>query len=414
MSRIVVQSSVFCGVHREDLRETIMSTYRPLDFYGTDELFSDDERLVRDTARSFVEDKFLSSVEEHFEAATFPLDLIPQMGELGLFGPNLDGYECPGLGNVAYGLIMQELERGDSGLRSLASVQGSLCMYPIFRFGSEEQKQRYLPAMARGELIGCFGLTEPDHGSDPGGMVTKAVRKGDTWILNGTKRWITNGTIADLAIVWAKTGDDHSSVRGFIVDKDTPGYSAPEIKRKWSLRASVTSDLVLDDVELPDSQMLPTAQGLRGPLSCLNQARYGIAWGAIGAMQACFDEGLQYTVARPQFGKPIAGFQLTQQKLANYATEITKAQLLALRLGRLKDAGKATASQVSMAKRNNVYWALEIARGIRQLLGASGITHEYQCGRHAANMESVITYEGTHEIHTLIVGKELTGIGAFE
>jgi glutaryl-CoA dehydrogenase len=288
-------------------------------------------------------------------------------------------------------------------------------MYPIHAFGSEEQKNRWLPKMARGEAIGCFGLTEPDFGSDPGGMRTRAVEKGGRYVLNGTKRWITNGTMADLAIVWAKTeGDDSASIRGFIVEKGMKGFSAPEIRRKWSLRASVTSDLLLEDVEVPKESMLPNVRGLKGPLSCLNNARYGIAWGAIGAMLACFDEARRYAKTRIQFGKPIASFQLTQQKLAEMLTEVTKAQLLCLQLGRLKDEGKATAAQVSLAKRNNVYWALEMARVTRQILGASGITDEYQCGRHAANLESVITYEGTHEIHTLILGKEVTGISAFE
>ncbi|GIW71585.1 MAG: acyl-CoA dehydrogenase [Planctomycetota bacterium] len=391
-----------------------MSAYRALDLFELDALLTEEERLVRDTARSFVSERVLPVIERHFEQGSFPMDLIPQMAELGFFGANLEGYGCAGLGAVAYGLIMQELERGDSGVRSCASVQGSLCMYPIYAYGSEEQKERWLPRMAAGEVIGCFGLTEPDHGSDPGSMQTRARRTAGGWVLNGTKRWITNGSIADLAVVWARTGEDASSIRGFLVEKGTPGFSAPQIERKWSLRASVTSDLILEDVEVPDSAMLPGVQGLRGPLSCLNQARYGIAWGAIGAMQACFDEALRYATARTQFGRPIAGFQLTQHKLCEMASEITKAQLLALRLGRLKEQGRAQPWQISLAKRNNVYWALEIARTARQILGASGITHEYQCGRHAANLESVITYEGTHEIHTLIVGKQLTGLDAFQ
>lgn len=388
------------------------SEFTALDFFDVDALLSEEERMIRDTVRAFVSDKVLPVIEAHFRNATFPNELIPQMGELGLMGASLDGYGCAGLGHVAYGLIMQELERGDSGVRSCVSVQGSLCMFPIHSFGTEAQKERWLPRMATGELIGCFGLTEPDHGSDPGGMETRAVQKDGYWVLNGTKRWITNGTAADLAIVWAKTGEDASTIRGFIVEKGMKGFSAPLIPKKWSLRASVTSDLILDDVEVPDANVLEV-EGLRGPLSCLNSARYGIAWGAIGTMLACYDEALRYALHRTQFGRPIAGFQLTQQKFADMASEITKGQLLALRLGRLKEQGKATASHVSMAKRNNVHQALEIARMTRQILGASGITDEYQCGRHMANMESVITYEGTHEIHTLILGKEMTGISAF-
>jgi glutaryl-CoA dehydrogenase len=392
------------------------SEFEGTDFYAIDGLLSEEERMIRDTVRGFVTDKVLPGIEKHFREGTFPVELIPQMAEIGLLGSNLQGYGCAGLGNVAYGLAIQELERGDSGVRSFASVQGSLCMYPIHAFGSEEQKGRWLPKMARGEAIGCFGLTEPDHGSDPGGMKTRARRTKDgTYVLNGTKRWITNGTMADLAIVWAKVdGDDAGSIRGFIVEKGTRGFSAPEIRRKWSLRASVTSDLILEDVEVPASAMLPNVEGLRGPLSCLNNARYGIAWGAVGTMLACFDEARRYAKTRTQFGKPIASFQLTQQKLAEMLTELTKAQLLVLQLGRLKDQGKVSPAQVSLAKRNNVYWALEMARTTRQILGASGITDEYQCGRHAANMESVITYEGTHEVHTLILGKEITGVSAFE
>jgi len=391
------------------------SEFTGTDFYAIDGLLSEEERMIRDTVRGFVSDKIMPVIEKHFRDATFPTDLIPQMGEMGLLGSNLTGYGCAGLNNVAYGLSIQELERGDSGLRSFASVQGSLCMYPIHAFGSEEQKAKWLPKMARGEAIGCFGLTEPDYGSDPGGMKTRATDKGGSFVLNGTKRWITNGTMADLAIVWAKVdSDDSASVRGFIVEKGMKGFSAPEIHRKWSLRASVTSDLILEDVEVPKENMLPNVSGLRGPLSCLNNARYGIAWGAVGSMLATFDEARRYSKSRIQFGKPIASFQLTQKKLADMFTELTKAQLLCLQLGRLKDQGKVSPAQVSMAKRNNVYWALEMARITRQILGASGITDEYQCGRHAANLESVITYEGTHEVHTLILGKEVTGISAFE
>jgi glutaryl-CoA dehydrogenase len=351
-------------------------------------------------------------IERHFRDGTFPRELVPEMAELGFLGASLDGYGCAGLGQVAYGVIMRELERGDSGVRSCVSVQGSLCMFPIHAFGTEEQKRRWLPRMAKGEVIGCFGLTEPDHGSDPSGMETRAVKRGGDWVLNGTKRWITNGTVADLAVVWAKTGDDARSIRGFLVERGMKGFAAPLIEKKWSLRASVTSDLILDDVVVPEENVLQV-EGLRGPLSCLNSARYGIAWGAIGTMLACFDEAVQYALARKQFKRPIAQFQLTQKKLADMASEIAKAQLLAVQLGRLKEQGRATAAQVSLAKRNNVYWALEIARMTRQILGASGITDEYQCGRHMANMESVITYEGTHEIHTLIIGKEVTGVDAF-
>jgi glutaryl-CoA dehydrogenase len=390
-----------------------MQAFEALDFLDVSALLNEEERMIRDATRQFVTDKVMPVIEEHFRAGTFPQDLILQMGELGFMGANLDGYGCAGLSNVAYGLIMQELERGDSGVRSCVSVQGSLCMYPIHAYASEEMKQKFLPKMATGEYIGCFGLTEPDHGSDPGGMETRAVQKDGHWVLNGTKRWITNGTIADVAIVWARIGEGPETIRGFLVEKGWKGYSAPIIPKKWSLRASVTSDLIFDDVEVPDSHVLDV-QGLRGPLSCLNHARFGISWGAVGTMMAGFHEGLADATHRVQFKKPIAQFQLTQQKFADMATEITKAQLLALRVGRLKDEGKAKPYHVSMAKRNNVYWALKIARDVRQILGASGITDEYQCGRHAANMESVITYEGTHEIHTLILGKALTGLAAFE
>src|SRR5262245_59568978 len=338
------------------------------------------------------------------------MELVPQLAELGLFGANLHGYGCAGLGPVAYGLIMQELERGDSGLRSFASVQGSLVMYPIHAYGSEAQKQRWLPALAKGKAIGCFGLTEPDHGSDPGGMETRAVRKGDGWVLTGAKMWITNGSMADVAVVWAKADGE---VLGFLVEKGTPGFSAPEMKGKLSLRASITSELVLQDVAVPDANRLPGVKGLKGPLSCLTQARYGIVWGAIGAARACCDEAPDTAKARGQFGKPIASFQIVQAKLAEAVTEITKAQLLAWRLGRLKEAGKATHVQVSMAKRNNVGWALDIARTCRDMLGANGILDEYQTMRHMVNLESVNTYEGTYDIHTLAVGEAVTGIGAY-
>jgi len=387
-----------------------MRKFEGVDFYQLDELLSEDERMIRDTCRTWVSEQVVPIIAEQCRAGTFPRALISQMGELGFFGANLSGYGCAGLGPVAYGLIMQELERGDSGVRSCASVQGSLVMYPIHAYGSEQQKQKWLPAMAKGQAIGCFGLTEPDHGSDPGGMETRAAKKGADWVLNGAKMWITNGTIADVAVVWAQTPD---GVQGFLVEKGTPGFSAPEMKGKLSLRASVTSELVLQDVVVPDSARLPGVKGLKGPLSCLTQARYGIVWGAIGAAMACYDEALHYAKARVQFGKPIAGFQLVQAKLAEIVTEITKAQLMAWRLGRLKEAGKASHFHVSMAKRNNVGWALDIARTCRDMLGANGILDEYQTMRHMVNLESVNTYEGTWDIHTLAIGEAVTGIQAY-
>ena len=349
-------------------------------------------------------------IEKHNREATFPMHLVPQIAELGVLGANMKGYGCAGLNNVAYGLIMQELERGDSGLRSFASVQGSLVMYPIDQYGSEEQKNRWLPELAAGRAIGCFGLTEPDFGSNPGGMLTRAVKDGNTWILNGTKRWITNGSIADVAVVWARTSE---GIRGFLVEKNTPGYTTLETKGKFSLRASVTSELIFEDCKIPAHNQLPEAKGLPAPLSCLNQARYGIAWGALGAAMACYDEAVTYAKTRIQFDKPIAAFQMIQEKLAYMLSEITKGQLLCLQLGRLKDKGKHTAQQVSLAKMNNVYHALQIARTARDILGASGITDEYQCGRHMCNLESVITYEGTHNIHTLVLGEWITGIPAY-
>jgi len=387
-----------------------MSTYVAPDYYDVDALLSEDERMIRDAVRHWVSDRVVPHVAEHYIAGTFPSELVGEMGEMGILGPTVDGYECPGLNYVAYGLICQELERGDSGVRSFASVQGSLAMFPISAYGSEEQKQRYLPGMHRGEIIGCFGLTEPDHGSDPGGMETRAVKKGDKYILNGAKMWITNGTMADLAVVWAKLD---GVVRGFLVEKGTPGYTAPEQKGKYSLRASVTSELVLQDVEIPEANILPGVQGLKGPLSCLTEARYGIAWGSVGAAMACYDEARQYAAERIQFGKPIASFQLVQTKLANMLTEITKLQLLNLRCGRLKDEGRASPQHVSMAKREGCHRALEIARICRDMLGANGITAEYQVMRHMCNLESVMTYEGTHDIHGLILGHEITGIDAF-
>lgn len=387
-----------------------MSTFQGLDFYNMDGLLDEEERMVRDTMREFVSDKVIPIIEKHNREATFPAHLVPQLAELGVLGANIKGYGCAGLNNVAYGLIMQELERGDSGLRSFASVQGSLVMYPIHQYGSDEQKNRWLPELASGRAIGCFGLTEPDFGSNPGGMLTRAVKDGNTWILNGTKRWITNGSIADVAVVWAKTEE---GFRGFLVEKGTPGYTTLETKGKFSLRASVTSELIFEDCRIPASNQLPEANGLGAPLSCLNQARYGIAWGALGAAMACYDEAVTYSKTRIQFDKPIASFQMIQEKLVAMLSEITKGQLLCLQLGRLKDQGKCSAQQVSLAKMNNVYQALEIARMTRDILGASGITDEYQCGRHMCNLESVITYEGTHNIHTLILGEWITGIPAY-
>ena len=388
-----------------------MAAFRQLDYFALEEEFSEEERMVRDTVRGWVSERFLPVIMEHFEAGTFPHELTPELAELGVFGPTIpEEYGGAGLNSVAYGLICQELERGDSGLRSFVSVQGSLVMYPIFAYGSEEQKREWLPRLASGEAIGCFGLTEPDFGSNPGGMLTSAVKDGSDWVLNGRKMWITNGTGCAVAVVWAKTDD---GIRGFLVPGDAKGFSAPEQKHKWSLRASITSELVLEDVRVPESAMLPKAKGLKGPLGCLTQARYGIAWGGIGAALACFDEALSYTKERIVFDKPVAAFQIPQQKFANMATQITMGQMLALRLGRLKDAGKMTHSQVSMAKRNNVHIALEAARTCRDMMGANGVSLEYQVGRHLCNLESVYTYEGTHDIHTLAIGHEVTGIAAY-
>ena len=382
-----------------------------MDFYRTDDLLTEEERLVRSTVGRFVDDRFLPVIAEHYERATFPMEMVPELAKLGVFGMHLHGYGAAGLSNVMYGLACQELERGDSGLRSFVSVQGSLCMFPINRYGSEEQKQRWLPGMAAGEVIGCFGLTEPEFGSNPAGMATRARRDGRDWILNGTKRWITNGSVAGLAIVWART---EQGIRGFLVEKGTKGFEARQIHHKLSMRASVTSELILEDCRIPAANELPEAQGLKAPLSCLNEARYGIVWGVLGAAIACYRSALEYAKARVQFDRPIAGYQLTQEKLVNMLTEITKGQLLALQLGRLKDEGKATATQISMGKLNNVREALQIAREARTILGANGISLEYPVMRHMNNLETVLTYEGTSEIHMLAIGEEITGLGAFK
>ncbi|HXN57986.1 MAG TPA: acyl-CoA dehydrogenase family protein [Candidatus Angelobacter sp.] len=382
-----------------------------VDFYRIDDLLTEEERLVRSTVSRFVDDRFLPIVADHYERASFPMEVVPELARLGVFGMHLQGYGAAGLSNVMYGLACQELERGDSGLRSFVSVQGSLCMFPIHRYGSEEQKQRWLPFMARGEVIGCFGLTEPEFGSNPAGMATRARRDGGDWVITGTKRWITNGNVAHLAIVWARTEE---GIRGFLVETGTKGFQAREIHHKLSMRASVTSELILDDVRVPARDELPGAQGLKAPLSCLNEARYGIVWGVLGAAIACYRSALDYAKARVQFDRPIAGYQLTQEKLVNMLTEITKGQLLALQLGRLKDQGKATATQISMAKLNNVREALQIAREARTILGANGISLEYPVMRHMNNLETVLTYEGTSEIHMLAIGEEITGLSAFK
>jgi glutaryl-CoA dehydrogenase len=382
-----------------------------VDFYRTDDLLTEEERLVRSTVARFVDQRFLPIIADHYERATFPMEILPELARLGVFGMHLQGYGAAGMSNVMYGLACQELERGDSGLRSFVSVQGSLCMFPIHRYGSEEQKERWLPFMARGEVLGCFGLTEPEFGSNPGGMATRARRDGDDWVINGTKRWITNGNVAHLAIVWART---EQGIRGFLVETSTRGFQAREIHHKLSMRASVTSELILDDVRVPARNELPGAQGLKAPLSCLNEARYGIVWGVLGAAIACYRSALEYAKARVQFDRPIAGYQLTQEKLVNMLTEITKGQLLALQLGRLKDQGTATSTQISMAKLNNVREALQIAREARTILGANGISLEYPVMRHMNNLETVLTYEGTSEIHMLAIGEEITGLSAFK
>lgn len=387
-----------------------MKAYTAPDFLLLDQQFSSDEIMIRDSIREFVTREIMPTIASDYEKGIFPKRLIPLLAELGSFGATIHGYGCAGLSYTAYGLIMQELERGDSGIRSFVSVQGALCMFPISAFGSEEQKNKYLPKMAKGELIGCFGLTEPDFGSNPGGMLTRAKKDGNCYILNGSKMWITNGGIADLAIVWAK--DDEGKVRGFIVDKGTPGFTTRDIEKKFSLKASITSELHFDNCRVPTENML-NVSGLKGPFACLNNARYGISWGAIGAAMACFDEAVNYSKTRIQFDKPIASFQLVQAKLANMLTDITQAQLLAYHVGRLKDKNEAQSVHISMAKMNNVSMALRAARTTRDILGASGITYEYQCGRHMLNLESVNTYEGTEDIHRLVIGEHITGIGAY-
>jgi len=393
-----------------------MARFEGIDFYDLDTLLSEDERMVRDTVREWVDASLLPVIQEAYISRRFPKELIPQMAQLGMLGANLpEQYGCAGLNNVAYGLIMQELERGDSGIRSFASVQGALCMYPIYAFGSEEQKKKYLPAMAAGEIIGCFGLTEPDFGSNPAGMITTAKKAADGFVLNGAKMWITNGSMANIAIVWAKTGDLASvdSIRGFIVHTDTPGFRARDQKGKLSLLASDTSELSLQDVHVPEDALLPASKGLKSPLMCLTQARYGIAWGAVGAAMACFDEARRYARERVMFDGPIGGKQIQQVRLADMLTGITQGQLLCLQLGRLKDGGQAKPQQVSLAKRANCSMACDVAREARRLLGANGILVEYSAMRHMANLESVYTYEGTHDIHGLILGQDITGLAAF-
>jgi glutaryl-CoA dehydrogenase len=389
-----------------------MPGFPGVDFIEFDALLNDEERLVRQTARQFVDEQILPIIEKYNREGHFPKQLVPQLGELGFFGASLHGYGCVGMSNVGYGLVMQELERGDSGLRSFVSVQSALVMYPIHAYGSPAQKDKWLPKMQTGEALGCFGLTEPQFGSNPGGMLTRAVKRGDRWVLNGEKMWITSGSIADVALVWAKCEDDR--IRGFLIEKGTKGFKAWDVHGKYSLRASVTSGLAMTDCEIPLENVLPGVDGLRGPLSCLTQARYGIGWGAIGAAMACYDTALQYSKQRKQFAnKPIASHQLVQDKLVFMITEITKAQLLALQVGKLKDAGRVDFTHVSMLKMNNVWMALESARKARDILGANGIVDDYCVMRHMNNLESVYTYEGTHDIHKLIIGERITGIPAY-
>lgn len=383
------------------------------DYFNLDDLLTDEHKIVRQAVRDWVDRSVKPFIEENYEKAVFPRHLIKELGEIGAFGPFIpEEYGGAGMDYIAYGLIMQELERGDSGVRSMASVQTSLVMYPIWSYGTEEQRRKYLPKLASGVMVGCFGLTEPNHGSDPGSMLTRFSDKGDHYLLNGAKMWITNSSIADVAVVWAK--DDEGIIRGLIVEKGMEGFTAPETHGKWSLRASVTGELVFDNVRVPKENLLPGVKGLRGPLSCLSSARYGIAWGVIGAAMDCYDTALQYSLERQQFGKPIGAFQLQQKKLAEAITEITKAQLLAWRLGTLRNEGRATPAQISMAKRNNVAIALDIAREMRQVLGAMGITNDFPMMRHMMNLESVITYEGTHDVHLLITGQDITGIAAYK
>jgi glutaryl-CoA dehydrogenase len=382
----------------------------PADLYAVDQLLSGEERLIQLTVRDFVRERFLPQVAEHFAAGTFPRELIPGLAELGLLGMHLEGYGCAGASAVAYGVACEELEAGDSGLRSFVSVQGSLAMFPIHRFGSDEQRERWLPEMAAGRAIGCFGLTEPDAGSDPAAMRTHARRAGGDWVLSGTKMWITNGSLADIAVIWAQTDE---GIRGFLVERGTPGFSVRDIEGKLSLRASVTSELILDEVRLPEASLLPGAHGLRGPLACLDEARFGIAWGVLGAARACFEAAVEYARSREAFGHPIAHFQLTQAKLAEMATRLVQGRLVAHRLGTLKDAGRVHTVQVSLAKRANTRTAIEIARAARTILGANGLTLDYPVARHMANLEAVLTYEGTEEVHTLILGKAITGEDAF-